>query len=798
MSHSDPPSLSGLKTRGDVPADRGALAGAPLSPVAALPDSTFSGQATHSGSNSIADLQAAAEGLEEVEFEFVELSRHYELQDELGQGGMGVVHRAIERQLRRPVAIKRLKPELVVNRRALARFQSEALAVATLTHENIVRIYRLGRDSTGPFLVLELVEGESLATRLSRGKLDLDEAIRMFVALAGGVSLSHRHGIIHRDIKPGNILLTLDGVPKLSDFGIARRSNDSGLTSTAAAMGTRYYMAPEQHQDAHAVTEQSDLYSLAATFYHAVTGEPPQVIREQRLPEAVRALTMKALESDPAHRHPSVAEFAADLRSAQMQLSAPTVTAATDATMRDGECPACHVINPVDRKFCKGCGNPLTEACPKCQRPSPGWERFCAECGIDISAHVEAIEQDLVRKSRRIEALSHEQQFAEALVLVQPIESLSAPRWQEWKDWATDTAATLQDSLNEQRSQLARLLDEARTALAQYDYATAQSLLETIPKDQRSAEIRDLLATTTMANAEATQLLKDIEEKVQQIEMLRRAQRYAEALALVQMIESLSTPQQQKWKAWATDTTEKLHVSLREQQQQRDSLLAEAKAAFQTAQYPQVVSLLGQIHASQSTPEIALLRSETFARIVELDRLIQEIKLAVKSKQRAGLYVKTRRLLELHPEHADVRKLHRQMEEREARCEWDAGERKVFTLDGIEYAFRWCPPSKFTMGSPKNEVGRFDNELQIGVELTSGFWMQETVVTQAMWFAVMGSQPWQGGTQMREVKNYPATYVDWNDATEFCHRLTTAAAATHVMARPIKNVPLALPDFRSR
>ena len=104
-----------------------------------------------------------------------------------------------------------------------------------------------------------------------------------------------------------------------------------------------------------------------------------------------------------------------------------------------------------------------------------------------------------------------------------------------------------------------------------------------------------------------------------------------------------------------------------------------------------------------------------------------------------------------------------------------AGERAVFTLKGIEYAFRWCPAGKFTMGSPKNEAGRSDNEDQVQVELTKGFWMQETVVTQAMWSAVMGSQPWQGQDFVQEGENYPATHVDWKGATEFCHRLAAAA-----------------------
>ena len=104
-----------------------------------------------------------------------------------------------------------------------------------------------------------------------------------------------------------------------------------------------------------------------------------------------------------------------------------------------------------------------------------------------------------------------------------------------------------------------------------------------------------------------------------------------------------------------------------------------------------------------------------------------------------------------------------------------AGDRAVFTLKGNEYAFRWCPPGKFTMGSPKNEAGRSDNEDQVQVELTKGFWMQETVVTQAMWSAVMGSQPWQGEGCEQEGQHSPATYVGWKGATEFCHRLGAAA-----------------------
>ena len=125
-----------------------------------------------------------------------------------------------------------------------------------------------------------------------------------------------------------------------------------------------------------------------------------------------------------------------------------------------------------------------------------------------------------------------------------------------------------------------------------------------------------------------------------------------------------------------------------------------------------------------------------------------------------------------------------------------AGERKTFKLKGIEYAFRWCPPGKFTMGSPENEAGHDQEQGQVLVELTKGFWMQETVVTQAMWSAVMASQPWRDDYSLaclddgeKEGPNYPATYVDWNSATEFCHQLAAAAQAAGVLSLGLISLP---------
>lgn len=520
MPTPDSRSQSDIKTPIEPDFDpQAALQQAAAQRAAAANDSLSGGKTTggiEGDSTSSADLKAAANHLDDVEFEFVDLTRLYDIGEPLGEGGMGTVYRAIEKQSRHPLAIKRLKSDLAMNRRARARFQSEGNAMLKLTHENIVRFFRMGCDSISPFYVMELVEGGSLKDRLERGKLELDEAVRIFAALAGGLALSHRLGIIHRDIKPGNILLTLDGVPKLSDFGIARQVEGSGLTSTGAAMGTPFYMAPEQHIDGKSATELSDLYSLAATHYHAISGEPPISIRESRIPEPIREITLKALEADPGQRQPSVAEFATELRSVQMQLSGPASATDESAQLKAGECPHCHTINPISRKFCqkKGCAKPLVEPCPKCEPPSPVWEDICAECGTDIPSHWESAEKDLEHQAQQIETLAAEQRYAEALELLKPLFSLKQKRWKAWEKWARETASTYQAQLAQEQAHRDQLFSEAQDMFKVSRYSLAISLLDQIHPLQVTPEVRSLRSLATACIDEVDQLIQTIKNQV--------------------------------------------------------------------------------------------------------------------------------------------------------------------------------------------------------------------------------------------------------------------------------------------
>ena len=204
--------------------------------------------------------------------EIVDLSKRYEIEGVLGKGGMGEVLRARDKRLKRPVAIKRIKGQLAQSQQALARFLTEAQAVAALNHYHIVQIFDYGRDAEGPFLIMELVEGQSLEQRLKEGPLELSEAVEITSRLCDALSFAHEQGIIHRDIKPANILLNPRDEPKLTDFGLARQDTaDHGQTVAGAVLGTIDFMPPEQRRDATFATRRAMLQLAYRCFAKAHT-----------------------------------------------------------------------------------------------------------------------------------------------------------------------------------------------------------------------------------------------------------------------------------------------------------------------------------------------------------------------------------------------------------------------------------------------------------------------------------------------------------------------------------------------
>ena len=193
------------------------------------------------------DTSYGGEAVFDDGIQVTDLDDRYITEGVLGKGGMGEVLLATDKRLNRKVAIKRMLGDAAKSQTAVKRFLTEAQSIAALNHPNIVQIYDYGRAADGPFLIMEYVEGSSLLDKCREGALELEEAVDLTCQLCDGLGKAHDSNIIHRDIKPANVLLTPDGVPKLTDFGLAKdETADSGLSVTGAVLGTLDFMSPEQ------------------------------------------------------------------------------------------------------------------------------------------------------------------------------------------------------------------------------------------------------------------------------------------------------------------------------------------------------------------------------------------------------------------------------------------------------------------------------------------------------------------------------------------------------------------------
>jgi serine/threonine-protein kinase len=202
----------------------------------------------------------------------------YQLLEKLGQGSMGTVFKARQQSMDRLVAVKVLSPKLAANPDFLERFQREARVAAKLSHNNIVQAIDVGEAGKLRFFVMELVEGTTIKDEMEKGKKYTEkEALEIVLQIAQALAHAHRRKLIHRDIKPANIILTPEGIAKLADLGMARGTSDHAVARAEMGMtiGTPYYIAPEQINSRGDVDSRADIYSLGATLYHMVTGQPP-------------------------------------------------------------------------------------------------------------------------------------------------------------------------------------------------------------------------------------------------------------------------------------------------------------------------------------------------------------------------------------------------------------------------------------------------------------------------------------------------------------------------------------------
>ncbi|MGZ5316933.1 MAG: protein kinase domain-containing protein [Actinomycetota bacterium] len=277
------------------------------------------------------------------------LASRYEIRALLGRGGMGEVYEAADHHLDRTVAVKVLRPELAADRRFLARFRREARTAARLGHPGIVAVHDIAESGGRAFIVMELVPGATLGDLVARGgAMDPGAAARLVADAAEALAHAHDRGVVHRDVSPGNVMVTDAGSVKILDFGIARAVRGSGATRSGSdALGTLAYVAPEQ-ADADGGDQRVDVYALGAVLYELLSGRPPfeggstrevaDLVRRElpapvrsirpNVPEALNEVVARCLAKDPSTRYPTADRLANALRAAVDDVAAEPIMVA--------------------------------------------------------------------------------------------------------------------------------------------------------------------------------------------------------------------------------------------------------------------------------------------------------------------------------------------------------------------------------------------------------------------------------------------------------------------------------------
>jgi formylglycine-generating enzyme required for sulfatase activity/ribosomal protein L40E len=369
-------SLGGLQT----------LAGGTGAPVPSPVDASLGGLKTMTGAETGKGGAGSAD-------DGIPLSERYEVKEEIGRGGFAVVHLGRDLRLDRPVAIKRLLPEAAAGphgARTIERFEREAQAIASLNHRNVVAVHDTDRDAEGRYIVMEYVEGGTLRDHLKEnGALPVPQAVALVVGICRGLASAHRKGVVHRDVKPANILLSRDEgklLPKLTDFGLARAGGGSDVSVTGFGMGTPFYMAPEQRRDAKGVNHTADIYSVGKTLYELVTGQVPENVDPGEIPPPpeLAEIIFRCIRTKPEERYFSVEDLIRDLETLpDPDAAVPTRPSGTGGA---NPCPQCGAENPVASLFCVSCGSGMSRDCPECGAKNSVNLTFCGQCGTDVEA----------------------------------------------------------------------------------------------------------------------------------------------------------------------------------------------------------------------------------------------------------------------------------------------------------------------------------------------------------------------------------------------------------------------------
>jgi formylglycine-generating enzyme required for sulfatase activity len=478
----------------------------------------------------------------------------YVILERIGRGGMGMIFKAHDPVLDRQVALKVISSEVEVTDELRARFFREAQACARLSHPNIVTVHDMGEDAGRLFIVMELLDGKELKRLIADHEpLPLEDKLAIMAQVCDGLHYAHQKGIVHRDIKPGNIMLLPHGQVKILDFGVARiATTERGLTRTGLIMGTLRYIAPEQVQGRS--DHRSDIFSVGAVFYEFVSGRPPfsgddpmQILEQLRtqqppsltrldptVPPELAALVDRAMRKHPEERFPDLAEMRAELGQVQRRLAEACAQARTRLRVQQDQ------LLQLQATVAERIGPPREAA------PIPALDERAPLAVLQalerqVSGRIEALRATIARADALAPALEQATgllKAGRALDAVTELERIVAEMPEHTPAQNALARARVEAEAERQRQRVAKLVEEARVALRDGGYALCMALLQQAAQGPASAETtRSIASLREIAEAElaAQEALRHARQLAEQArEQMANARRTALAWAASQ------------------------------------------------------------------------------------------------------------------------------------------------------------------------------------------------------------------------------------------------------------------------
>ena len=734
--------------------------------------------------------------LEDLEFsETCDLESRYRIERLLGAGGMGEVLLAMDLRLNRRVAIKRIRHHVELSQTVVHRFMREARSIAAINHPNIVQIYDFGLATDGPFLVMEFVNGRSLDESCRNSRLNPDTAIDVICQLCEGLRVVHAAGIVHRAIKPANILWSIVGPPKLTDFGVATTATDNfGHTRPDMILGTFDFMPPEQRQDAALVDARSDLWSLAATLYQMLTGEVPRVIDLDLVPTSLRGILAQALKSKKDDRFQNAAEFHDALTTCRRTFGA--LRHDLSSTTKTGECPKCRANNDSNRRFCRGCGVSLRVVCLACSHQMPIWDTYCAECGGNQPELTAVKLAEFSRQRAHAENLRQQQRFDACLSIGRAMASVKDERIAEHAPWAAGFVASTQAELKQTLMEARRSFETAQRYRAAFDYESAIQSMRSMSAVMRDRVAPGLLEQLIAEHQESQSLISTILSRFESRDFDGLQEQVSRAIELngngtdLLQIRSQLQDSESKQTRQIEEAYKQAAILLEGGDARKGLRLIESLPRTQQRKYDDGMHQRLQIIVAAEDSLAQLVNRCNADGVLDENEVIE-------------LFLATERYLQLNPRHEKIRgmrdKLIRRMQKSNLElasavrlrqlpreffatlpaekllhlpvpaltvCPADIIEPLIqqtrLTSNSLGMQFKRLPPGRFLMGESSHSHE---------VLLTQTFEIGIYAVTQSQFQTVMGVN----GAAFTGPTN-PVENVSWEAAVEFCRRLNLIPA----------------------